>query len=542
MPSTLEDVKRMSQVVRVLFKHGLGSLIQQAGLSWHLPLINRFRVKKKPKDLPKRLREALEELGGAYLKLGQVLSMRPDLIPNEYCEEFSKLLDRVRPESFNTVKKILRAELGKPIKQIFSHIDEKPLGSASIAQVHKARLKGGRSVVVKVQRPDVRKKFMEDIDIMKFIAKRISKHIKNKIDPMMVVQEFESYTKKELDFREEAKSIEQIRKAVQADKNIEVPKVYKSLTTCRLLTMQYLAGVKLTEVVGKLSQTQKDRIIKILIKSTIIQVFEKGVFHADLHLGNILILRNRKIGLLDFGIVGSIDRKTIELGIKLYNSILSKDTDKIVDATLEYGYATERTDVDKFTQDVNEVIKTENIVRASHQLRRLFEISSQNYIKLPKNVVLMGKAIITAEATIKTLDPEFDFITEAQHDIAKILTKKKTSKKLVSEFLKQTKNMVDTLTVLPEEALETIKTLRRGQIQIELDDKHLKRIKKEMDVTGNRISYSLLAASLIMGGSLLTKTPPFWGDYSVPSIISYLFALIFTSSLLISILKTRNGK
>ena len=324
------ELSRLKEVVNTLSKKGLNTYIIRYGFAQYLPFFNR-KTQLVPFDLAQKLRETMEELGGAYIKLGQMLSLRPDLIPAAYCDEFGKLLDNVPAESIDTVKQIVEKAFNHPVKDIFSHIDPRPLGSASIAQVHKARLKNGNAVAIKVQRPGAEEQFKSDISIMKHLALKISKHFQNHVNPLIIVEEFERYTQEELNFETEAEHIEQM--LTLAPRHITIPKVYSEYTNKTVLTMQYLDGAKVID----LSSAKKKQVLNVLVPALISQVFEQGVFHADLHPGNILLLDNGNVGLLDFGIVGSIDDSTRKRGLDLYLAILSRDTRTITEILLTYG-------------------------------------------------------------------------------------------------------------------------------------------------------------------------------------------------------------
>jgi ubiquinone biosynthesis protein len=535
MPTAVEDLKRATHVLRVLSKHGLGSLIRKAGLTWHLHLFDRHRpLRGLPEDLPKRLTDALEELGGAYIKLGQLLSIRPDLIPPEYCQEFSRLQDSVEPESFETIVETIEQQFHKPINELFTHVDIRPLGSASIAQVHKARLRSGKAVVVKVQRPDVRQKFEEDIDILKYLSRKFEKHIADHIDPMQIIEEFEKYTKQELDFKIEGANVDLLRATTNKIPHIVIPKVFWEYTTKKVLTMDFLDGVKISDIKQKNLRTQ---VAERLIDSTLTQVFERGIFHADLHPGNILLLRNNDIGLLDFGIVGRVDKRTIELGVKLYQAIIARDEYDIADIILEYGRPVHETDLDKFREDIRDTVDKWYVSRSgiTRLLYQLFLTCSYNKIRLPRNTVLLGKALVTAEGTAKQLDPDFDFIKYSQEKVINILKQQRTPKKMLDEFLKKSNQMSYVLSNLPKESLELIQTIKRGKATLELDDSKFRRIGFNITHSSNRLSFALIAASFIIAGSGLHEVPPFAGGYSIPVIIMYFIAIIFIILLISSI-------
>lgn len=535
MPTKLQDLKRATQVVRVLHKHGLGVVLRKAGLSWHLNILDRHRMTSQlPPDLPERLRLVMEELGGAYVKLGQLLSIRPDLVPPEYCEEFSKLQDNIKPESFEAIEEAIKQELRRPINKVFTHIDKRPLGSASIAQVHKARLKSGKAVVVKVQRPNVKELFSEDMDILRYLAVKIDPHIPG-VNLTQIVEEFQNYTNKELNFHNEEHNIELLKEAEKETPEVVIPKAYPAYTTRKLLVMDYLDGVKISTIKDKKTRTE---IAKKLVDANLTHVFETGIFHADLHPGNILYLRNHKIGLLDYGIVGTVTKDTIDLGIRLYVAVTSKDSERVSDLILKYGTATKETDLTQFKTDIGyEIAQWGPHEKITQLLYKLFLLCGKHGVVLPKDTVLLGKSLVTAEGTARGLDPEFDFITYGHSKLKEILKKKRTPKKLVEEFVERSKEISETIASLPKESLELIRTIKRGKAVIEIDDTKFRHLGHDMSASSNRISYALIAASSILAGSQLHNVPPFLRGYSLPVLVMYLLATTFIILLVLSIFK-----
>jgi ubiquinone biosynthesis protein len=537
----LENVKRVTHVIRVLAKHGLGGVLSKYGFAWYLPILKRGDT-EIPADLPAKLRKAMEELGGAYIKLGQLLSIRPDLVPQEYCDEFSKLLDEVPPEPVSTVEQVISKEFKHPAKDLFMHIDPRPLGSASVAQVHKARLKNGQAVAIKVQRPEIAKTFASDIDIIRYIASKIQKHLHDHINLAAIVNEFEKYTKKELNFTIEASHIDDIR-TTNTSLNIVIPKVYWATTTEKVLTMEYLEGIKLSEA----KKDEKSRISKILADSFVEQIFKGGTFHADLHPGNVLILKNKKLGLLDFGIVGHIDDKTRKLGLELYLSILERDPRHIASVLLKYGTPSSKTNIETFTRAVSDLLNdwwdtNPEKRRVSHLMDRLFVLCARHHIRLPNDTILIGKGMITVEATARKLDSHFNFVEYSAPRITALLKEQRTPKKIVERFTKRSRAFAEALSELPGRIVETVDAMKRTGLNIELKDSQFRHLGQDINLSSNRLSYAMICASLIMAGSLMIEVGPKIGTYSVISLVSLSAAAVFVAALFISIAREHTSK
>ncbi|MCX6708401.1 MAG: AarF/UbiB family protein, partial [Candidatus Woesearchaeota archaeon] len=481
-----------------------------------------------------KLRLSMEELGGAYIKLGQLLSIRPDLIPQEYCDEFAKLLDEVPPEELSTVEQAITQEFGKTP---FSHIDAKPLGSASVAQVHKARLKTGQAAAVKVQRPNVSKTFSADIDIIRYLAQKLQKHLHNNINIPLIIDEFENYTKKELDFTIEASHIDEIQKT--QSRSVVIPKVYWAYTTEKVMTMEYLDGTKLSE----LNKKDKPHVAKLLIDAFLDQIFKNGTFHADLHPGNILLMKNGKIGLLDFGIVGHLEKKTRELGLKLYLAIIERDSQKISEVLLSYGTPSSKTNVKEFVNAVQELVtkwwdSSPEQRKVTHLMHQLFVLCFNYNIQMPKDTVLLGKGMMTAESTAKQLDPKFNFAEYSQPKIAQLL--KQTPGKLLERFTERSKSFAEAIAEIPGKTVDALDAIKQGRVDFHLDDTKFRHLGKDINLSSNRLSYSMIAAALIMAGALLTGFGPKLETYSIISLLCLAIAGIFILALFISI--TREGK
>jgi len=534
-----EMTARLTHVIRVLAKHHLGGALVTFGFAHYLPFLSRTKGQLPP-DLPKHLREAFEELGGAYIKLGQLLSMRPDLVPPEFCEEFSKLLDDVAPESIETILETIQKEFGKPANVLFSHIDPRPIGSASVAQVHKARTKTGHAVAIKVQRPNIASQFREDIEVMRFIAQKLSRSTPE-LNTTLIIDEFERYTKKELDFTTEAHNVDTIREG-NTLRNITIPRVYWEFTTEKVLTLEYLDGKKLTQI-----DDNQPKLARELLDTFVQQVFEIGTFHADLHPGNILMMNHIHLGLLDFGIVGHLDKKTRDFGLALYTGIAANDEKTVSEVLLSFGMTSQKTNERMFSIDVNKTLENWHESspvkkRITHLFHELFNISSKHGITMPRDIVLLAKGMVTVEATARKLDPKIDFMTHTEPKIIALLKKQKAPKKLITSFSKQAKDIAKALASLPSDAQRALKTVEKGNVVLKLDDTKFRHIGKDINTSSNRLSYSLVAAALIVASALFLNTGPKFADVSIISLLGLAFAGFFVGALIRSILKEGKPK
>ncbi|PIN75659.1 hypothetical protein COV18_02320 [Candidatus Woesearchaeota archaeon CG10_big_fil_rev_8_21_14_0_10_37_12] len=531
-----ETIQRLKKVVLVLSKNGLTSLLCKYGFAHYLPFFKRKEV-EIPTDLPERIRKSMEELGGGYIKLGQLLSVKPELVPHEYCQEFSKLQDQVKPESTENIIKVIEQEFKKPAKEIFKQINIKPIGSASVAQVHKARLKNGKLVAVKIQRLNIENEFKSDIKIIKFIAHKLQKHIHENINPVLIAEEFEQYTKQELDFTVEASHIDEIHKQNKL-KEIIIPKVFWEQTTKKILTMQYLDGKQTSE----LDEKDKKYVAETIITAALEQLIQGNVLHADLHPGNILLLKNKKIGLIDFGQTGHFTPKTRTLAVQLYLAIIERNTTKIAETILQYANPSSNTNINQFKEQIENTFidwidttpKKQSIMQLAYQL---FVIATQNQIRLPSGTILIGKGLMTAEATAKQLYPAFDIIKFSQPRISKLLKEEKTPQKIINRFKERSTLLATALTELPTKALDTLDKLNREGVMLNLTDDKFRHLGKDINFSSNRLSYALISSSLILAAALMIDIGPTIGTYSMISTVSLGFASLFALALLMSIHK-----
>ncbi|MBS3127980.1 AarF/ABC1/UbiB kinase family protein [Candidatus Woesearchaeota archaeon] len=547
--NTFRDAERIREVVLVLVNEGLGYFVDKMKLRWHLPLHKNIQLyqftQKDYIPLEVRLRRSMEKLGGAYIKLGQLLSIRPDLVPLAYCKEFSKLQDQVPSFPFSEAKQSVEKELGKPLKEVFSSFEEKPLGSASVGQVHRATLHEGTQVVVKVQRPHIQEIFAEDIDILYYLFGKLDKyyHYEN-FSPLIILQEFERYTKKELDYRFERRNLELFGLAFQHAPLIKIPRVYSSLSTTSILVMEHVEGKKLSDLLASKTVFPRKQIAQQLVETALQQVFASDVFHADLHPGNILILPKGKIALLDFGIVGSLDAELRSKGIDLFLALLEKDVQGVVNALVRMGEVHEDTDLEALKRDAHDILMrwygtTLSEVRVTSMLHHLFDACLARHVSLPVDMILLGKALVTVEATCAQLDPDFDFVSIAKPYLTQFLKQKIKKSVQPQHLLKEALQLKDTLKAVPREMLSVLDTIQKGKLNVAVAKEEVTHLTQEMDRSSNRLAFSMIIASLIVGGALLMQTdiePYLWG-MPLFALLCFSGASIISLFLILSIFK-----
>ena len=411
------DINRFREILTVLFEEGFDFLLQKIQLRHKIPLTKRLKAKIKEKEalsLEKRLRLTLERLGPTFIKFGQLLSVRPDLVPKSYIKELENLQDKVPAFSYSLAREQIKKELGKEIEDIFSSFDKKPIASASISQVYKAVLNDGSKVAVKVQRPNVKQIMETDIDIMLYVARLLEKHMPNvrKFNPAGVIEEFSKWTAKELDFKRESFNAKRFAKNFAGSKTVKIPKIHDQFTTDKILVMEFIEGIELHNI----RQIRKEKInlrpiINIGFEAILTQVFVHGFFHADPHPGNIIITKDKKIAFVDFGIVGHFDENLKNKSIDLFYGIISNNPGKTVDTLVELSGA-EIKNKYELQDDVGEILDSlqdSDIakIKVSYALEGVMDLALSYGLKMPAPFVLFGKTVITLEGIALEYDPQF---------------------------------------------------------------------------------------------------------------------------------------
>ncbi len=551
---TYRHIKRYRQILVILFKYGFGDLVDTLKIEQYLQIGLQLISRKKREHIEKltrveRVRMALEELGPTFIKFGQILSTRPDLIPVEYIKELSKLQDQVSPFSYEEVREIIRAETGKWPEEIFETFQKTPIAAASIGQVHKATLRDSEEVVIKVQRPNIQKMVQVDLEIMHHIASLMEKHVEElgAFHPTRVVEEFAKSIAKELDYTIEAAHIERFAKQFLGDDSIYVPRVYRELTTERIITMEYVDGIKASDV-DRLREEGYDLEVIATRGADLImkQIFIYGFFHADPHPGNIFILPRNVICYLDFGMVGRITRQERQDFIDIVIHIVKEDARRAVDAILRITNYSSEPDREALERDIAELMDQYlylplKDIRTSKLLQQALEISSRHKIFLKPDLFLMMKALSTSETLGRMLYPDFNLIEHARPFVRKIYLGHFSPRRITEEFLDSGSQLVGLIKDIPGELHDILKLTKEGKIKIEFEHRGLDSLLFTMDRISNRIAFAIVLASLIIGSSLITLSniPPKWHEIPIIGLAGFIIAGVIGLWLLLSIMKRR---
>ena len=549
---TYRHLARYRQILTVFFKYGFGDLIELLKIEQYieigLQLISKNRRSRLEKlSRAERVRMACEELGPTYIKFGQILSTRPDLVPVDFIKELSKLQDNVPSSPFSEVSKIVESELGAPPEDIFDFFEKTPLASASIGQVYRAILKDGEEVAVKVQRPGIKKIIEVDLEIMLHLATLMERHIEEVSlhQPVKIVEEFARTLEKEIDYTIEATNMERIARNFLNDSTIYVPKVFRDTTTESILTTELVEGIKVSEI-DRLEKAGLDRKLITVRGADIVlkQIIKHGFFHADPHPGNIFVLPDNVICLLDFGMTGSVDRRTREDFIDLAESVVNRNESRATQVLLKLTYWDEDPDIRLLEKDVADFMgrhlyKPLKDIKIGKLLNNLLELTFQHRLRIPPDIFLMLKAFSAIEGVGLMLDPDFDMIKQAAPFIKEIKLARLSPQRITGDIFRLAIELFQFVQNFPKDILSITRLIKQQKLSLNLEYKGLDKMLSTYDQISNRISFSIIIAALIIGSALviMSKVPPLFYDISLLGIVGFLAAAIMGIWLLVAILR-----
>jgi len=517
---------RYREIVGILLKYGFADVLKLVALQRFLGIedvtvaVHEDGVLAKP--LPERMRLALEELGPTFVKFGQIVSSRRDLVSDEYYVELTKLQSSVPPFSAKEAKQIIESEIGRPFEEIFANFDDEPVGSASIAQVHAAVLKDGTMVAVKVQRPDIEKVIDLDLAILQDFARFLDRHVPDisGLNPVGVVTEFSATLIKELDFTNEAMNAERFAKQFEGNEMIKVPNVFRDYTTRRVLTMEFVSGANVTNRTAlkkaKIDATELAERITMLIYE---QIFEYGFFHGDPHPGNMFVLKDGVVALIDYGMMGSFTPAFRSSVAHLIAGLAEKNHQQVMSSILEMseeGFTSNTskmlTDVENFSEaHLNQPLRD---IKLGEVLNKLLEMLRKNRLRMKGSFYLGIKALTQVEAIGRDLDPDLNFIKFGEPYAMRLIEGKFHPKRLAGLLRKLLSEGLDLLDDLPHDFRNLYQKIKHGKMNIPLEHKidpqGFEPLRKTLDSIANRLANAILAASVLICSSILVlaAVPP----------------------------------
>ena len=549
-------LRRYREIVHVLAKHGFGGFIDQMGLVPYLSLPRRLLrrwAQEPPLTLPERVLLAIEELGPTFIKLGQILSTRPDLIPPDFIRELAKLQDAVPPAPWEQVREQIESELGGPIEDIFTSFNVEPVAAASLAQVHEATLPGGEEVVVKVQRPGIEEVIDVDLEILFDLARLAQERtpLGEVYDLTEIAEDFAFTLRGELDYRREGYNADRFRRNFAGEPHLYIPKVYWDYTTRRVLVMERISGIKIDDVEA-LDAAGFDRHQIALCAARIIvkEVLEDGFFHADPHPGNFFVLRGEDgspvIGAMDFGMVGHLDRRDRENLIRLYTSAVRLDVEVVVNQLIRMGAAGRGLDRLGLERDIGRLLTKYyglpiKEIRVAEVVEEVRPVVFRHHLRLPSQFWLLGKTLGMMEGVALKLDPDFDFFAVSRPYVRRFLWQMASPRAWAKKLARGVGDWGEFFSTLPRQAPRLLEQMERGELQITLRSREIEGLPAKLDRVANRLALSVLVAAFIVALATLlpSSLPSGWRDWAFWLMIpGFLAAGILGLWLLFSILRS----
>lgn len=532
MPSifdTVKDLGRLRQIVGVLARHGFGELVERTGLGALMPGAAK-REDGKKLSLAVRIRLAIQDLGPSFVKLGQIVSTRPDLIPADIVTELKKLQDDVPPESFEAIKTQIESEMGQPLEEIYDSFDQEPLASASIGQVHRAVLHtdgGPVDVVAKVQRPGVRETMARDVDLLYWLAHAIERSIPElKVyNPVKMVAEFDRAITAELDFALEADNAERFAQNFESMHFARFPKVYREASAKRLLTLEFLDGRKVYDAVaaGASGEDIAKRSLAIIMK----QIYEDGFFHADPHPGNILILGDVSdpvVAMIDLGMVGRLTPRLRDRTVDLMVASVREDYTGIADALYAIGHPTKKVDRQAFEAEVTQLGQKYLGKRLQDMelsgMVRDFAYGARKYgIEIPADFLMLAKALMTVEGVGKEIYPDLDVFEELKPYFLRLLSQRYSPERITQDVMRSIVRVSGAANQMPMQLEEILDDLRKGSFQLQVHEQHLQ---DTSDRLGRRVFAGASTAGGLVGSAMLLATDHYWlGGIGLAAALGY---------------------
>jgi len=521
--SALRNLRRVQQIAGVLVKNGLADIAQRLNIG-RIPFFGRGREAKKL-PLSERFADTLQDLGPTFVKLGQMLSQRPDIVPPEYIKALRKLQDKVKPFPVDRAKQMAAEALGSPLEELYAEFSPEPLASGSIAQVHTARLKDGREVVVKIRRPGIEDEMKADLSIMRYLAALAEARIPEirVYQPVELVEEFARSLLRELDFNAEGSAIAKFAEFFKDDKRVIVPQVIWSRTTREVITLSKLKGTPLSDTDAiAASGLDRKRFATLMAECFMRQFFELGTFHGDPHPGNLLLIDGGKLGLLDFGAVGHLSNEMITELAALVYAFSMRDIEMLINVYEEIGVVGDDVNRQAFSSDIHDFFDRyyglpADRIHFAKAFTEIVEMARRHNARLPRELVIFGRVLVSGLSSVQAIDPEVKVSEILGSYVKRLMVKKFSAGELGRTSARMAYSLVSLVRHLPEDARSIVRKLRQGRMQFEFRHSGLEGFASELDRASNRLAFSVVIASIIIGSSWImgAKVGPSWGALSV---------------------------
>ena len=546
-------LRRYREIIGILIKYGFQDILSDAGLSLRARFVETFLPKDMVSDIHKytkweRIRMATEELGTTYIKLAQILSNRPDVIPLPLVAEFEKLQTKVPPFSSGEARKIIEAEIGKSIESVFDNFSDEPFASASIAQVHKARLKDGETVVLKVRRPDILQKIELDIVIMKYFARIMEERgYFSNLDPIGIVRAFDNAIHKELDLSHEGYNLQRFASNFARSEFVFVPKYYPKYTTKKLLTMEFVDGVHPYDTAGlaRIGISSHELAVNGMF-ALFQQIFEHGFFHADPHPGNLFAMPGNKVCFIDFGMMGTVLKSDVEFFADIVYGVTAKNSKRLIWGLKNIAVSQQFEGIKAFDYEVEDLIQDYHALPAdkvnmTELFNRLLGLVNKYTIKMPPDYFLLSKCLVTIEGVGHRLDPHLNIIDELTPHINKTLADEYGPVNIFKKLLSAARDTLALIESLPNDLRDIIGKIKKGELKVSIEHEGLEELTNKIDLASNRIAGGFMIGSMLMASVILiaVKFPPLYQHISIFGALGFFVSNILGIRMLFTIFRNR---
>jgi len=508
----VHEIGRAREIIGIIVKYGLSDWVRKGGLGKYLVSKKRMaRIERY--NQWERIRMAIEELGPTFVKFGQILADRPDIVPEELREELKKLQDEAHPMPDEIAIEEIEKQLGRPITEIFREFDKTRLASASIAQTYRGVSLNGEEVCIKIQRPGIDKKIELDLHLMNYFAARMQKNSPEleAINIHGVVKEFGKTIKQELDFRHEAANIIRFYHNFESDPDVRVPKVYQQYTSPRILVEEYIKGIKVSDLENLLSSGNNPEILaRKAVRLVFDQIFSHGFFHADPHPGNLFVLEGNVLSCIDFGMMGSLRSEHLNFLGKYVLGYLERNAHKMTEALLLVSGKRHFIHFKDMEFQVGEMLAHYKYLTIEEMdfgkiMNESVDILIRYGLRIPPSIYLLVKALMAIERVAVVLNPKIDFAYEMRPYAIDLIAKQFSPKQIAQEIFDSLTEYYRFLKELPSDLNEIISKIKEGRFKTQIEVKGFEPLMEHIDSASNRVSVAIVLAALIIGASIISQ-------------------------------------